>query len=163
MTNQPTPPPATTAPPPTAPEPIDDSPQHPMRRAMLWVARAITWLLYAYIIIVEIILLLGFLLGFLLCAARGGNGGLAVGRVFRGALGIGFVGVEQGHDSFGRCHGRLHHRVLCRQVAHRNEELVWVPPAPGQRGTYFGQNVLAPKGSLSEKRKDAIGTHQRVE
>ncbi|MFW2332408.1 hypothetical protein [Ilumatobacter sp.] len=59
MTNQPTPPPATTAP---APEPIDDSTQHPMRRAMLWIARAITWLLNAYILIVEIILLLGFLL-----------------------------------------------------------------------------------------------------
>ena len=61
MTYQSTPPPATTAPPPVA-QPIDDSPQHPMRRAMLWVARAITWLLNAYIIIVEIILLLGFLL-----------------------------------------------------------------------------------------------------
>jgi len=61
MTNQATPPPATTSVPPE-PEPIDDSTQHPMRRALLWVARAITWLLYAYIIIVEIILLLGFVL-----------------------------------------------------------------------------------------------------
>ena len=57
--------PQTTPPPPTsAPqvEPIDESTQHPMRRAVLWVARALTWLLNAYILIVEIILLLGFLL-----------------------------------------------------------------------------------------------------
>ncbi len=57
MTYQTTPPPAT-----TQLEPIDDSTQHPLRRATLWVARALAWVLNAYILIVEIILLLGFLL-----------------------------------------------------------------------------------------------------
>lgn len=63
MTYQSTP--QTTPPPPTSGaqlEPIDESPQHPMRRAVLWVARALTWLINAYILIVEVILLLGFLL-----------------------------------------------------------------------------------------------------
>jgi uncharacterized protein YggT (Ycf19 family) len=62
MTYQPTGQASTPPPPTTQVQPIDDSTQHPMRRATLWIARALAWLLYAYIIIVEIILLLGFLL-----------------------------------------------------------------------------------------------------
>lgn len=63
MTYQPAP--QTTPPPQTSAaqlEPIDESTQHPMRKAILWVARALTWLINAYILIVEVILLLGFLL-----------------------------------------------------------------------------------------------------
>lgn len=41
---------------------IDQSSQHPVRRATLLVSRAVSYVVYAYVIIVEIILFLGFLL-----------------------------------------------------------------------------------------------------
>jgi len=41
---------------------IDDSTVHPVRRAALWLSRAISYVAYAYLMIVEIILFLGFLL-----------------------------------------------------------------------------------------------------
>lgn len=45
-----------------APVEIDQSTQHPVRRATLWVSRAISYVVYAYVVVVEIILFLGFLL-----------------------------------------------------------------------------------------------------
>jgi hypothetical protein len=41
---------------------IDRSTVHPVRRAALWLSRAISYVAYAYLMIVEIILFLGFLL-----------------------------------------------------------------------------------------------------
>jgi len=41
---------------------IDDSTQHPVRRAALWLTRGVSYLVYAYLMVVEIILFLGFLL-----------------------------------------------------------------------------------------------------
>ena len=41
---------------------IDRSTAHPIRRAALWVSRAVSFVVYVYVLIVEIILLLGFLL-----------------------------------------------------------------------------------------------------
>jgi uncharacterized protein YggT (Ycf19 family) len=41
---------------------IDQTTVSPLRRLTLWVARALAWLLNAYILIVEVILLLGFIL-----------------------------------------------------------------------------------------------------
>lgn len=41
---------------------IDHSTVHPVRRAALWLSRAVSYLAYAYLMIVEIILFLGFLL-----------------------------------------------------------------------------------------------------
>jgi hypothetical protein len=64
----------TTAPPPGGytPPPADDGAYlHPHQRTVLWVARAITYVLYAYIIAVEVILFLGFIL--LLGGANAGS------------------------------------------------------------------------------------------
>lgn len=41
---------------------LDHSTAHPVRRAALWVSKAISFVVYLYVIVVEIILLLGFLL-----------------------------------------------------------------------------------------------------
>ena len=41
---------------------VDQTSRHPVRRVMLLVSRAISYVVYAYVIIVEIILFLGFLL-----------------------------------------------------------------------------------------------------
>jgi uncharacterized protein YggT (Ycf19 family) len=44
------------------PDEIDRSTVHPVRRALLLVSRFVTFLVYVYVVVVEIILLLGFLL-----------------------------------------------------------------------------------------------------
>lgn len=62
--SQPTPPqPGVTAGYAPSPPPYDDGEYiHPHQRAVLWVTRAITYLVYAFIVAVEIILVLGFVL-----------------------------------------------------------------------------------------------------
>lgn len=48
---------------PTTTPPIEDPPtEHPVQRGVLWFARALTYFVYAYLLIVEIILALGFFL-----------------------------------------------------------------------------------------------------
>ncbi len=55
-----------------SPPPYDDGDHiHPHQRAVLWVVRAVTYLVYAFIIAVEVILILGFFL--LLGGANAGN------------------------------------------------------------------------------------------
>lgn len=41
---------------------IDRSTAHPIRRTALWVSRAVSFVVYVYVLVVEIILMLGFLL-----------------------------------------------------------------------------------------------------
>jgi len=48
--------------PPSTSAEIDRSTVHPVRRAALWLSRGISYVAYAYLMIVEIILFLGFLL-----------------------------------------------------------------------------------------------------
>ncbi len=50
-------------PPATTPAPADDQvEEHKVQRAALWIAKGVTWLLLAYLVIVQIVLFLGFLL-----------------------------------------------------------------------------------------------------
>ena len=48
----------------TNPVPVPDDPpnEHPVQRGVLWLARALTYVLYAYLLVVEIILAVGFFL-----------------------------------------------------------------------------------------------------
>lgn len=41
---------------------IEQSRVNPARRSVLWIARAVSWLVYVYVLAVEVILLLGFVL-----------------------------------------------------------------------------------------------------
>ena len=46
----------------TVPPPDEQPNEHPVQRGVLWLARALTYFVYAYLIIVEIILAIGFFL-----------------------------------------------------------------------------------------------------
>jgi hypothetical protein len=45
-----------------APPPEQDRHEHAVKRGTIWIARAVSYLVYAYLLIVEVILLMGFLL-----------------------------------------------------------------------------------------------------
>lgn len=47
---------------PNSPIDIDRSTVHPIRRATLWLSRGVSFVVYAYLLVVEVILFLGFLL-----------------------------------------------------------------------------------------------------